>query len=76
MQVGIQVLRAGKALDQGDRASLGLLALKAGLLAQVCGDAAVDDAGHPAEDASDLILFPNSLTQPPKSQKTTTNWSW
>ena len=49
-QVDVEVKRTAEALDQGDRAGLGRLTRKAGLLAQVRGDAAVDDAEHPAQE--------------------------
>jgi hypothetical protein len=44
------VQRTAEALDQGDRAGLGRLKGKTGLLDQVRGYATVDDAQHPAHD--------------------------
>ena len=50
MEVDIQIERATETLDQGDRTGLRRLAGEAGLLDQVRGDAAIDDAEHPAHD--------------------------
>ena len=50
VEVNIQVQRTTEALDQGDCAGLGGLTGKPGLLYQVGGDAAVDDAEHLTHD--------------------------
>ena len=49
-KVDVEIQRTAEALDQGDRAGLGRLTGEPGLLDQVRGDAAVDDAEHPAHD--------------------------
>lgn len=46
----IEVKRTAEALDQGGRAGLGRLTGKTGLLDQICSDATIDDAEHPAHD--------------------------
>ena len=50
MEVDIQVERAAEALEQGDRAGVGRLVGKPGLLDQVGGETTVDDAEHLAHE--------------------------
>ena len=50
VEVEVEIQRTAEALDQGDCPGLGPRAGKPGLLDQVGGDAAVDDAEHPAHD--------------------------
>jgi hypothetical protein len=75
VEVDIQVQGAAEALVQGGSARLGRLTVKIGLSGQVCGDAELADAEHPAHDgwmsvAQFKTLVPRAIHSPFRSQPT------